>query len=104
MRRVSKLFLAGLVVAGALLAMTPRTAEAGHRCRSYIGFSIGVPSYYGYQYQDPYHYYSGPGQIHYGPHGGYHNGPHFHWSHGYHWGPHWQDHSDLHGFHGHFGL
>jgi hypothetical protein len=93
------------------LATLPSVANADHR-RCYGGYRGsyfggyggygGVRVYGGYGYGDPYHRYSSPGRIHYGPHGGYHVGPYYD-SWGYRrYGPHGGRHYDLHGSYGHF--
>jgi hypothetical protein len=59
------------------------------------GFFVG--------YGDPFHLYTPPSVIHYGPHGGFHYGPYYDpWLGVYRWGLHGGYHWGLHGHWGHF--
>jgi hypothetical protein len=104
-------------VAAVVLALVAAPeAKADHR-RCYGGGYYGGGGYYSgyggygggyysqprvsYYYGDPYHRYSSPSRVHYGPHSNYHVGP----VGGYYYGSHSGRHYDLHGGYGHhFGL
>ena len=97
MKRFLKCTLPAVLVLGVALAAMPDTAEAGHGRRSRYW------RYWGYG-GDPYHFFTGPSNHHYGPHSAPHIGPHFHWNHGYHYGRHWQRHYGDHSTAGHLGI
>ena len=128
MRRLCRWAALSVVAAGVLAAVAGSEARADHRgcygggsyggggyygggayvSGGYYGGGYGGGYYGGYYshprvslysgYGDPYHVYSQPSRIHYGPHGGSHVGP----VGGYHYGPHSGYHYDLHGGYGHF--